>query len=32
MFLKELQEESQKTLFLELTALIMMAEGDKDNL
>lgn len=29
MFLKELQEESQKTLFLELTALIMMAEGDK---
>lgn len=30
MFLKELQEESQKTLFLELTALIMMAEGDKE--
>lgn len=30
MFLKELQEESQKTLFLELTALIMMAEGNKE--
>lgn len=30
MFLKELQEESQKTLFLELTTLIMMAEGDKE--
>lgn len=30
MFLKDLKEESQKNLFLELTALIMMAEGDKE--
>lgn len=30
MFLKDLKEESQKILFLELTALIMMAEGDKE--
>ena len=29
MFLKDLNEESQKTLFLELAALIMMAEGDE---
>lgn len=29
MFLKDLNEELQKTLFLELAALIMMAEGDE---
>lgn len=30
MFLKDLKEDSQKNLFLELTTLIMMSEGDKE--
>lgn len=32
MFLKDLDEQSQKRLFLELAALIMMAEGNEDNI